>query len=95
MNKADLANALAQRMRLSKRQGEDLVNHLIDVFIDELSKGEEVVLAGFGTFSVRYRSSRGGVNPQRPNEKIQVPETHVAKFKAGKRLKDALKNIKR
>ena len=57
-----------------------------------LKKGEEVVLTGFGAFSVKARAARTGVNPQNPTEKIQIPTVKVPKFKAGKSLKDALKN---
>ena len=56
-----------------------------------LTEGQEVTIAGFGTFSARTRTARMGVNPRNPSEKIQVPEVKVPKFKAGKALKDALK----
>ncbi|MDO8582048.1 MAG: HU family DNA-binding protein, partial [bacterium] len=46
---------------------------------------------GFGQFLARHRSARMGVNPQKPSEKMQIPAVIVAKFKAGKGLKDALK----
>ena len=61
------------------------------VVIENLKKGEDVTLAGFGTFSAKQRASRMGVNPQKPSEKIQIPTVTVPKFKAGKALKDALK----
>ncbi len=63
-----------------------------NITIETLQQGGEVTLTGFGTFSARVRSSRGGVNPQNPSERIQIPEVTVPKFKAGKALKDALKN---
>lgn len=91
MNKADLALRLAKELHLSKKQGEQAINFFIDSIIDALKKGEEVTLTGFGTFSARFRSARGGVNPQQPNERISIPATTVAKFKAGKKLKDSLK----
>ena len=56
-----------------------------------VKKGEEVVLTGFGAFSVKQRAARTGVNPQNPSEKIQIPAVKVPKFKSGKALKDALK----
>jgi DNA-binding protein HU-beta len=56
-----------------------------------LKKGDEVVLTGFGAFSVKMRAARTGVNPQKPSEKIQIPAVKVPKFKAGKALKDELK----
>ncbi|HLA26056.1 MAG TPA: HU family DNA-binding protein, partial [Patescibacteria group bacterium] len=57
-----------------------------------IKSGGEVTITGFGTFSSKRREARMGVNPQKPQEKIQIPAVTVPKFKAGKTLKDALKN---
>ncbi|MEK7072789.1 MAG: HU family DNA-binding protein, partial [Patescibacteria group bacterium] len=46
---------------------------------------------GFGAFSARKRKGREGINPRNPSEKITIPSVVVAKFKAGKNLKEALK----
>ncbi len=91
MNKAELAQALAEKMNVSKREGEDMVNAFIDTITMTLKKGDEVVLTGFGAFSVKTRAARTGVNPQKPTEKITIPAVKVPKFKAGKGLKDELK----
>ena len=91
MNKADLAQALAEKLNVSKREGEDMVNAFVELVTAELKKGGEVVLTGFGAFSVKARAARTGVNPQNPTKKIQIPAVTVQKFKAGKALKDALK----
>lgn len=91
MNKADLAQVLAEKLNVSKREGEDMLNAFVDVVTETLKKGEEVVLTGFGAFSVKQRAARTGVNPQNPSQKIQIPAVKVPKFKAGKALKDSLK----
>lgn len=91
MNKAELSQVLAEKLKVSKREGEDMVNAFVDTVTETLKKGDEVVLTGFGAFSVKQRAARTGVNPQHPTEKIQIPAVKVPKFKAGKALKDALK----
>lgn len=91
MNKAELAEALAAKLNVSKRETEDMLNALTELITAELKKDGEVVLTGFGAFSAKTRAARTGVNPQRPTEKIQIPAVKVPKFKAGKALKDALK----
>jgi len=91
MNKADLINLFSEKIGISKKQAEEAIELFVDTVIDTLKKGGEVTLAGFGTFSARKRAAREGVNPQNPTEKIHIPATTVAKFKAGKRLKDELK----
>ncbi len=91
MNKADLAQAVAEKLSLPKRQVEETLNTLLDTIVAQLKKNEEVVLTGFGAFSAKKRAARQGVNPQNPTQKIQIPAVTVPKFKAGKGLKDALK----
>jgi DNA-binding protein HU-beta len=92
MNKADLAQVLAEKLNVSKKEAEDMINTFVDVVTENLKKGDEVVLTGFGAFSAKMRAARTGVNPQNPTEKIQIPAVRVPKFKAGKALKDALKS---
>lgn len=91
MNKADFAQVIAEKLNISKREGEDMLNTFVTVVTETLKKGDEVVLTGFGAFSVKQRAARTGVNPQNPTQKIQIPAVKVPKFKAGKALKDALK----
>jgi len=91
MNKADLAQHVAEKLTLPKRQIEDTINAVLDTVVEQLKKGEEVVLTGFGAFSAKLRAARVGVNPQNPSQKIQIKAVTVPKFKAGKALKDALK----
>lgn len=92
MNKAKIIEELQRRVEdLSRKQATQVVESITDIVISELQKGHEVTLAGFGTFSVFTRHQRAGVNPRSPKERIIIPEVKVAKFKTGKRLKDALK----
>lgn len=92
MNKAELADQIAAKTNLTRKQVEDVLEAMEQTVITTLKGGGEVTLTGFGTFSARVRSARMGVNPQRPTEKIQIPQVTVPKFKAGKGLKDALKS---
>ena len=91
MNKAELSQALAEKLNVSKREAEDFLNTFVEMVTSKLKKGEEVVLTGFGAFSSKLRAARTGVNPQNPSQKINIPAVKVPKFKAGKALKDALK----
>jgi DNA-binding protein HU-beta len=91
MNKATLIEKLHEKVGVSKKDAEKMIETLVDIIIGELKEGREVTITGFGTFMARSRHARGGVNPQRPTERIQIPEVKVAKFKTGKTLKDALK----
>lgn len=91
MNKAELALRLSEKLNVPKKAAEEIVESFEAIITQALLNGDEVTIAGFGTFSARTRSARMGVNPRNPSEKIQVPAVRVPKFKAGKALKDALK----
>lgn len=91
MNKATLIEKISNETHVAKKQVEEVIDKMIDLIIEQLKNGNKVSLVGFGTFESRTRHTRGGVNPQKPNERIQIPEVKVAKFKTGKSLKDALK----
>lgn len=92
MNKAELSDKLAEKVGLTKKQVDDLLEAFEEIITATLKAGGEVTLTGFGTFSARKRTARMGVNPQNPSERIQIPEVVVPKFKAGKALKDSLKS---
>ena len=91
MNKTDLVNAVAEISELSKKDAAKAVGAVFESVIDSLSKGEKVLIIGFGNFEVRERSARKGRNPQ-TGEEIEIPASKVPAFKAGKALKDAVKN---
>jgi len=89
MNKSELIDAVAETANLPRATAERAVNAVFDSIRDALVKGEQVVLTGFGTFSVKERAARTGRNPQ-TGETIQIAASRVPSFKAGKTLKDAV-----
>ena len=91
MNKAELIDKIAEKAGVDKKEALKVMQGFEEVVIKSLKTGEEVTLTGFGTWLAKFRSARGGVNPQNPSQRIQVPAVTVPKFRAGKTLKDALK----
>ncbi len=91
MSKGDLVAAIAAGAGLTKKSAADSLEAFLEAVTGELAKGGNVTITGFGTFKVSERKARTGVNPQNPSQKIQIPATTVASFKAGKNLKDAVK----
>mgnify|MGYP001574041224 CR=1 FL=1 len=91
MNKAELCEQIAAKLGSNKKEVEQVLDIFEETVINTLKAKQEVTLTGFGTFSAKERSSRMGVNPQNPTERIQIPAVTIPKFKAGKGLKDALK----
>ncbi|MCL2014530.1 MAG: HU family DNA-binding protein [Oscillospiraceae bacterium] len=89
MTKAELISAFAEKTGFSKKDSDKAVNTVLDVITANLAKGEKVSLVGFGTFEVRARSARDGVNPL-TKQPMHIPASKAPAFKAGKALKDAV-----
>ena len=91
MNKAELSQKIAEKIGVTTKQAEEMLEAFMNLTTESIKAGNEVTLTGFGTFVAKERSARTGVNPQNPTQKIQIAAVRVPKFKAGKALKDALK----
>ncbi|MDP8268003.1 MAG: HU family DNA-binding protein [Candidatus Tenebribacter davisii] len=90
MNRQDLIIKIAEGAGVTKKAANLALNAVIDGITLALEKGDKVSLVGFGTFKVNKRNARTGVNPQ-TKAKIQIPARKVPVFKAGKKLKEAVK----
>ncbi len=89
MNKSELIAKVADKTGLTKRAAGESVEAVLAAIEEALAKGEKVTLVGFGTFEVRQRAARKGVNPA-TGASINIPATKVPAFKAGKSLKEAV-----
>jgi DNA-binding protein HU-beta len=92
MNKQALVEHVHEMLGGTKVQAEQVVNGIFDGITESLKKGEDVSIAGFGIFTAKMRAARTARNP-RTGEAVQVPAQRVAKFKASKALKDAVKGV--
>jgi len=90
MNRQDLVAKIAAEAGITKKAANQALNSVVDGVTLALEKGDKVSLVGFGTFKVIKRNARTGVNPQ-TKAKIQIAARNVPVFKAGKKLKDAVK----
>ncbi|TSC54759.1 MAG: DNA-binding protein HU-beta [Parcubacteria group bacterium LiPW_30] len=90
MNKAAIVDAVHAVLGGTKVSAEQAVETVFDSIVKSLKKGDEVSVAGFGTFVVKKRAARTARNP-RTGEPVNVPAMNVPKFRAGKGLKDAVK----
>lgn len=90
MNKTELVEAVAKSAELSKADANKAVDAVVESVTKALSKGDKVTLIGFGTFETRKRAARTGRNP-RTGAEIKIAASNIPAFKAGKKLKDAVK----
>ncbi len=92
MNKTQLVDAVAAIAELPKTKAVAILDVILEKITQTLAEGEQVVLVGFGTFSVKKRAARVGRDP-RTGGALQIPEAMVVGFKAGKALKDAANGV--
>lgn len=90
MTKVELVSAVAEKTGLSKKDSEKAVSAVFASVTEALKDGEKVSMVGFGTFEVKNRPERPGINP-RTKEAITIAASKSPVFKAGKALKDAVK----
>ena len=89
MTKAELIAQVALKAGLSKKDSDKAIGAVIDSITEALAAGDKVQLVGFGTFEVKERGERKGINP-RTKEEITIAATKAPVFKAGKALKDSV-----
>jgi integration host factor subunit beta len=87
MTKAELVEKVANRIELSKKDAEVVINAIIQSISDSLAGGEKVEIRGFGSFRIRDRNARTARNPK-SGEWLEVPAKKVPFFKAGNDLKN-------
>lgn len=90
MTKVDLVNSVAEKTGFSKKDSEKAVAAVFASITEGLQKGEKLSLVGFGSFEVKSRPARTGINP-RTKAPIKIAASKTPVFKAGKTLKDAVK----
>jgi len=86
MNRSDLIEIVAKKAHLTKKAAADAILTFLDEISRALSRGEKVVLSGFGTFKVTKVKDKKGRNPQ-TGEEIVIKSHKVARFVVGKTLK--------
>ena len=89
MTKAELAARVADKVRLTNRQAEAIINILLRCVTEALREGDKVELRGFGSFRTRNRNARQGRNP-RTSEVVHVPAKKAPLFRAGKDLQEGV-----
>ena len=86
MNRAELIDAIRDRLGIEKRTAEHAVDAVLDTITRAVAKGEKVAIAGFGVFEKVDRAARTGRNP-RTGETVKVKKTSVPKFRPGSQFK--------
>jgi integration host factor subunit alpha len=81
LTKDKLITHLQTQMSISKQESRQIVDRLLEIMKDTLVRGEELLISGFGKFSVRQKRERRGRNPQ-TKESLVLAARKVLVFKA-------------
>ena len=89
ITKEKLTILLQDRLGISREESRQLVERLFMIIKDTLSQGEDLLISGFGKFSVRHKKARRGRNPQ-TKESLTIGARKVVLFKASSVLRQRL-----
>jgi integration host factor subunit alpha len=89
ITKEKLTVLLQDRLGISRQEARQLVERVFKIMKDTLSQGEDLLISGFGKFSVRHKKARRGRNPQ-TKESLTIGARKVVVFKASRVLRQHL-----
>jgi integration host factor subunit alpha len=89
MTKADLVDKIFEKIGLSKKEAQEIIEILFETMRQTFVEGESVKISGFGTFNVRNKVARRGRNPKTGDE-LEISPRKVISFRASNQLKDVL-----
>ncbi len=94
LTKEKLITNLVTQLGMDRQESRQVVERLIKMMKNTLSQGEDLLISGFGKFSIRQKRARRGRNPQ-TKERITLAARKVLVFKASgvmrKRINEGFK----
>ncbi len=93
LNKTELINEVAEKAGIPKKNAKAAVDSAFQVITANVAKGRNVRIAGFGSFVVKQRKKRTGINPQ-TKDKITIPKKKVPGFRPAAAFKDVVNKKK-
>ena len=88
MNKNELVRAIANNVGITLKDAGIALDGFIAAVTDGLKAGEKIQISGFGTFEIKSKGARDGINPK-TGEKIKIAASKIPAFKFGKAYKDS------
>ncbi len=91
LTKEKLINRLQMQMGMSKKESREIVDRLVGIMKDTLTRGDDLLLSGFGKFSVKQKNERRGRNPQ-TKESLVLSARRILEFKSSGVLRERINN---
>jgi integration host factor subunit alpha len=91
LTKREIIDEITTKTDLDRKKASEALETFIEIIKDELKRGENITLSGFGKWTVRDKHARRGRNPQ-TGEEITIPPRHAISFSLSNVLKVRLGN---
>lgn len=92
MTKADIVDTIFEKVGLSKKEAQDIVEYLFETMKQTFVEGESIKISGFGTFNVRKKLARRGRNPK-TGQDLEITPRRVITFRVSNQLKKELEKL--
>ena len=92
LTKKDIVNLVYMQLGFSKQISENLIDEFFSLIVSNLIREKKIKISKFGTFSIRKKKSRIGINPKTKEKKI-ISKRNVVLFKPSKDFKEFI-NLK-
>ncbi len=89
LTKAQIVEMIAEQNGFSKKKSVETVESLIEIIKRTLEAGDDVLVSGFGKFSVKSKGSRRGRNPATGSD-LMLSARKVVTFKCSGKFRDKL-----
>ena len=89
LTKKDVVEMVYRELGISKIESTALVESFFEIIKDELAKGNEVMISGFGKWSVKQKNARNGRNPQ-TGEDLNIAARKIVTFRSAEKLKSVV-----
>lgn len=89
MKKGEFIDSVVDKTGETSKQAGMFYDAFWESIEEQLKKGHDVVLTGIGSFKVKKRAARKGINPA-THKKINIPAKNVITFKPSKAFSDRL-----
>lgn len=93
LTKEKLIGRLQTQVGLSKQESRAVVERVLDIMKDSMARGEDLLISGFGKFSVRQKNARRGRNPQ-TKQNLILRARKVVVFKTSGVLRNRINGIR-
>lgn len=90
MTKAEIAHAISAKTGIEKKDAMNIIEAFMATVKENMEKGEEVYLRGFGSFIIKHRAAKTARNISK-NVTMVVPEHDIPAFKPAKEFVEGMK----